>query len=140
MLERSLRHLKYSYDKCRSVDMSLEMSDEDYESFDSFSSRFMRTYEVLINQVIRSSLELCGEYKDTLIDNLNVSEKLGFILSAEEMNTIRKLRNKVAHEYADREWIKIYQQLIKYCPALIHSADMCFKQIASRKLIPDDTQ
>jgi hypothetical protein len=124
LLARTKRNFLYSLDKVQAIQMDTVLSEEEYEVFDSFSSRFLRLYEVLVNQVIRTVLTLVNERKTTYLDNMHIAEKLRLITSVQDIDVVRKLRNQVAHAYLDEEWISIYNDLIAFAPFLLRSSDM----------------
>jgi len=139
-LRRSSDNLKYSLHKAQTIELQPTMSEEEYEVLDSFSSRFMRMYEVLVNQVLRTILQVLAEGKDTWLDNMNQAEKLGFISFRQDMNAVRELRNMVAHEYLNEEWMLIYQRLIEKSPILFTSLDMIQKEIKKRGILGADIE
>jgi len=59
----------------------------------------MRPYEVLVNQVISTKLELTRERKSTQLDSIYNGEKLKLIVTANDLNEIRRLRNQIVPEY-----------------------------------------
>jgi len=123
-MDRAISNLKYSLKKAERIDLSKELSADEFELFDSFSSRFLRLYEVLVNTVIRTILIIVNESGDTYLDNLHTSEKLNLITSTKDIDEIRKLRNQVAHEYLDHEWKEIYEKLLKQAPLLLSSCTL----------------
>ena len=70
---------------------------------DTFIFRFMKLQDYMGQKFFRVFLEEIGEYSDdmSLLDVLDKLEKLKFIENAEEWIKIRKLRNKLAHEYPE---------------------------------------
>ena len=124
VLDRSIDNMNYSLSKVENIDLDHNLSPDQYEIFDSFSSRFMRLYEVLFNQVIRTTLALFNELKLTNLDNMNKAEQLDLITSVSDLDEVRKLRNQVAHEYLDYEWIPIYKQLLESSKTLLQSCQM----------------
>lgn len=132
LLNKAKGHLEYSLERVEQIDLETSLNNETLETLDSFATRFLRLYEVLINQNLRTCLQLLGEYKKTTIDNLNKAESLEMITSADHMNYIRMLRNKVAHEYVEEEWKKIYQELIEYASHLLTSCNMLKSYIDKR--------
>jgi hypothetical protein len=81
-----------------------EVNLKDFEvikTIDTFIYRFMKLQDYLGQKFFKVFLDEIGEYSDdmSLIDILDKLEKLNFINSSEEWMQIRKLRNKLAHEY-----------------------------------------
>jgi hypothetical protein len=132
VLDRSIENIKYSISKVEKINLEHNLSEDQFELFDSFSSRFMRLYEVLFNQVIRTTLSLLNELKLTNLDNMNKAEQLDMITTVADINEVRKLRNQVAHEYLDNEWIPIYIKLLECSKTLLRSCQMTKTVIAER--------
>jgi len=121
ILDKALGYLNFALEQVSSIDLDSDLSDMDYTNLDSFSSRYLRIYEVLINQVIRTTLTLLNEKKESNWDNLNKAEQLDLITSADQMDEVRKFRNQVAHEYLEEEWPAIYRNLIISSSYIIES-------------------
>ena len=132
VLHKSMENINYSLGKVQRIDLEADLSADDFELFDSFSSRFLRLYEVLFNRVIRTTLALLRESQPTVVDNMNKAEKLNLITSATEFDEIRKLRNQVAHEYLREKWIEIYHNLLLYTVPLLKSCQMALQVIKER--------
>lgn len=124
LVDKALNNLNYSYHKVLEIELNEDMALDQFELFDSYSSRFMRMYEVLVNQLIKSILIYKRERKLTHLDNMNKAEQLGLITNAQDIDEIRKLRNMVAHEYVETEWIAIYKALLEYTPKLRKCVDL----------------
>lgn len=135
ILEKSSTHLSYSLGRARQIDLDHPLDASDLEIMDSFSSRFMRAYEVLANQVLRTALTLMDERMESKRDNLNQAEKFQFISSYEQIDKIRILRNKVAHEYLEDEWLDIYTELLSLAPLLLEDIEKARTQIEDRRLL-----
>ena len=119
LLQKSQKHLAYSYEKCRRFELAPNMNDETYESLDSMASRFARTAELLFKQVLRSVMQLLEEYPRVAIDQANKGEQLDLITSAKDMLAIRQLRNQIVHEYSESEWLELYSKILKFTPILV---------------------
>lgn len=133
LLHKAVHNLNYSFERQKAIIIDESLSDNDYEILDSLSARFLRVYEVLINQVLRTVLQLLGEEQQTLMDKLNKAESLSIIESADKINTIRILRNKIANEYIDEDWIPIYKSIIGSIPTLLNAAEEIIKEVKKRK-------
>ena len=133
LLHKAVHNLNYSFERQKAIIIDESLSDNDYEILDSLSARFLRVYEVLINQVLRTVLQLLGEEQQTLMDKLNKAESLSIIESADKINTIRILRNKIANEYIDEDWIPIYKSIIGSIPTLLSAVDGIIQEVQKRK-------
>ena len=106
---------------------------------DTFVFRFIKLQDYLGQKLFRRFLNEIGElYEDmSFIDLLDKLEKLGVISSVEEWGEIRKLRNKLTHEYPDeieeiKEEIKIAQEKFQILEKTIEKIENYLKQ---RKII-----
>jgi len=79
----------------------LNTDDDLSERVEAFSSRFARLQDTMGGKLIPQLLSVLGENKETLIDNLDMAERLGWIPSADEWLAIRQLRNQMVHEYSE---------------------------------------
>jgi len=83
---------------------NLDINDfETVKVLDSFIFRFIKLQDYLGQKLFRRFLEIIGEYYENMsfLDILDKLEKLGIINSADRWMEIRKLRNKLTHEYPD---------------------------------------
>lgn len=87
---------------------------EDFASFDQFIYRYTKLQDK-IGQSFIKNMAILFEGEDerrTFIDNINVLEKHQ-ILNAVDWDNIRKLRNRLAHEYSDEssEQVELFNEL-----------------------------
>jgi hypothetical protein len=71
------------------------------EDLDALGVRFARLQDLLGARVFRSLARLEAEEPERFLDLLGLMEKRGLI-DAERWLEVRRLRNRTAHEYADR--------------------------------------
>ncbi len=76
---------------------------ETVKSTDFFIFRFIKLQDYLGNKVFKTFLSEIGEYDDSMsfLDTVDKLEKMGIIEDSKEWLTIRKLRNKLTHEYPE---------------------------------------
>lgn len=79
----------------------LEDDPELAERVDAFVARFGRLQDTLDDELLPALLDALGEKVGAVIDNLDRAERLGFIPSADDWMTLRKLRNQMIHEYIE---------------------------------------
>jgi hypothetical protein len=72
---------------------------EESERTDAFVARFGRLQDTLGDKLLPELLACLGETLGPVIDNLDRAEKLGLMDSADQWLAIRKLRNRMVHEY-----------------------------------------
>lgn len=71
------------------------------ERVEAFASRFARLQDTLSDKLLPTLLAFAGEIPRTAIENLDRAEKLGWIASADQWLSLRKLRNQMVHEYVE---------------------------------------
>lgn len=69
------------------------------ERTDAFVARFGRLQDTLADKLLPALLEWLAEPVGAAIDNLNKAERLGWIRSVEAWIEVRRLRNRMIHEY-----------------------------------------
>ena len=70
------------------------------ERADAFVARFGRLQDTLADRLLPELLRWLAEPVGAAIDNLNRAERLGWIASVEQWLVVRRLRNRMIHEYA----------------------------------------
>ena len=92
-------------DDCRVTDERLStMLDTDIgiDRLESFGAKFGRMQDTVIDKLIPALLRTAGEATGAAIDNLNRMERLGLVHSVDEWLQMRRLRNRLVHEYIDK--------------------------------------
>ena len=69
------------------------------ERTDAFVARFGRLQDTLADKLLPILLDWVAEPVAAAIDNLNRAERLGWIQSVETWTEVRRLRNRMIHEY-----------------------------------------
>lgn len=119
-LRRALAHFKYTHAKVQRIDLAAEWDEETLETLESFSSRFARLSDLFIARYLRLKLRQSDPgYRGSLIDSLNLGEKLGLLDSARDWARIRELRNIAAHEYSADDYRRLYAELLRLSPYLL---------------------
>jgi uncharacterized protein YutE (UPF0331/DUF86 family) len=119
LLDNAVKWLERSYKICASTGNAHKYSEDEFDAFETLSSRFARVSDILVQKVFRSidSLELSDE--GTLIDALNRAEKRGLIYSLDDIREIRDLRNQIVHEYVDEDLMSTFNDILKRTPKLL---------------------
>ena len=119
-LASALGHFKYSHAKVSGIDFAAEWDEETLETLESFSSRFARLSELFIARFLRLNVQQSDPgFRGSLIDSLNLGEKLGYLDSARDWTRIRELRNVAAHEYSADDYRRLYAELLRLSPHLL---------------------
>lgn len=78
---------------------ALETDVELAERVDAFVARFGRLQDTLGDKVLPTVLRLFAESPGTALDNLDKAERFGWLASTADWLALRKLRNRLIHEY-----------------------------------------
>lgn len=68
-----------------------------------------------------------------IIDRMNLCEKLGILPSAEQMISIRDLRNLIAHEYVAENVLEIYRETLGLSAKLLEAIFQADRYIGNLK-------
>lgn len=117
-LDLAAGHLGYSLERCQDLIGTEELPPEQLERLESFTSRFARLADLLIQRIFRliDEIELTGG--GSILDRIYRAEKRGWS-SAAELIKIRELRNLIAHEYATEKMFEIYSAVAALSPSLL---------------------
>lgn len=121
LLNKAADILNYSYENCKKIGIKEKYSYEELDKFESFTSRFARMSDFLIQRIFKLIDNLDLESEGTVRDTINRAEKKELIESADAFVEIRILRNQISHEYVDEEIHEIFQKVQDYTPALLDS-------------------
>ncbi len=90
------------------------------DRLESFAAKFSRMQDTIIDKLLPQLLRASGELPGTAIDNLNRAERLELIIDANSWIMMRRLRNKLVHEYIDSptEMLSALQQAQKFATQL----------------------
>lgn len=87
----------FDLNRVKQMDTDIDLS----ERVDAFVGRFSRLQDTVGDKLLPQLLTVLGEKVESVIDNLDRAEKLGFLDSADEWMSIRNLRNQMIHEYIE---------------------------------------
>jgi len=115
--DKSLARLSESFLKCKEFGIKDEFSNQELTEFEALTARFARTVDLFINKCLRSLYKVELEDTLTILDLLNNAEKRGIIESAETWDYIKRLRNKITHDYDVDDFTNdIFKPILKYAP------------------------
>jgi len=133
LLRQALPSFTRSLEKCRRIDLSDGVSFDEEESFDALTSKFSRISDIFTQKVLKSLTLMLREDAPTFIDRMNLCEKLGILPSAENMISIRDLRNLIAHEYAAENVLEIYRETLGLSAKLLEAISQADRSIGNLK-------
>jgi hypothetical protein len=97
------KHLDYSFRQIAGLPDTLAgVTEKQLESVEAFTGRFARAVDLLVNKVLRSLDYLEMKPEGTLLDVVNRAEKRGLIAEPLELRRMKEVRNRIAHDYAER--------------------------------------
>ena len=80
---------------------TLPLTPELAERVDAFVARFGRLQDTLAEKLLPALLRQLAEPVRSAVENLDRAEKLGLLQSADDWLAMRRLRNRMIHEYVD---------------------------------------
>lgn len=80
---------------------SLPLTPELAERVDAFVTRFGRLQDTLADKLLPALLRQLAEPVRSAVENLDRAEKLHLLESADDWLAMRRLRNRMIHEYVD---------------------------------------
>ncbi|MBB3187231.1 hypothetical protein [Microbacter margulisiae] len=122
-LNTSIETLLLSVEKCKAIGLKPAFSFEEQESFDSLTSKFNRTSDLFTQKILRTSWMLLHESFVPFIDMMNMCEKMHLIHSADQMITIRDMRNQIAHEYLPKGLHDLVPEVIEMTEKLVENIE-----------------
>lgn len=131
-------YLRRTDDRLFALPLSLDAisrlpdNDELSERIDAFVARFGRLQDTIGDKLLPAFLGLMQETPATMLENLDRAERLKLIDSADEWLAIRKLRNRMIHEYVrtPTELLDALNAAHHFIPALIHTLHALIQTIA----------
>lgn len=132
-LKDSSASLQMSLEKCQKIGIKDNYSFEESESMDSLTSKYARTSDIFTQKALRAALLLLREKADSFIDKANLAEKFGMVTSAEELISIRDLRNLIAHQYLKEQLLAILREVFSKAQVLLKEIE-AFESFCVRKL------
>lgn len=110
LVEREDVHLRAVRHRLLGDDCSLDAGrvsallsdDAGIDRLESFGAKFARMQDTVIDKLIPALLLAAGEPVMAAIDNLGRMERLGLVSAAEPWFAMRRLRNRLVHEYIDQ--------------------------------------
>lgn len=123
VLEYAREVLVYSFDKCSAIGIKDVYEPEELESFESFTGRFARLSDILIQKIFRLVDDLDLDTQGTIRDRINRAEKKELISSSDIFVEIRMVRNDIAHEYLPEAIHDIFGKVLSLTPHLLDGVE-----------------
>lgn len=110
--------LKRSWEKCKQIEPGRELSEQEYDDLEAFTSRFARSSDLLLQKVFRAIDAVELERSGTLLDAANRAEKRNIIESVDDIRRIREVRNEISHEYLTNNLTGLFEEVRQLTPLL----------------------
>ncbi len=119
-LRRAKSTLEYSYGICKKIGVKSKYNEDEQDRLESMSSKFARLTDLILKQAVKTIDILDLENPpETMRDAINRAEKKKMVSSALKFIEIRKMRNKIAHEYVEEgDLLAIYKFVLENAPVL----------------------
>ena len=115
--------LLYSFNKCTAIGVKEAYEPEELESFESFTGRFARLSDILIQKIFRLVDELDLDSQGTVRDRINRAEKKELIDSSDVFVEVRMVRNDIAHECLPEAIHDMFGKVLTLTPHLLDSVE-----------------
>jgi light-regulated signal transduction histidine kinase (bacteriophytochrome) len=134
-LEKAARVLQRSYRKCQNITVPFSVDDDEkLETIEALTARFARATDLVTQRMSKSLIMVLREDARTLIDRLNVMEKVGATQSARVLVEIRDIRNEIAHEYTSEGIQKMFEACMPLVPELLQAIEMIVTYARTRSV------
>ena len=111
-MDSAIYWLKRSYSLCQAIGIKADYSEEEYDCFETLTSRYARAIDLIVRKVLRSIDGVEFERTGTLIDSINRAEKRGLIDNIYCLRQMTDLRNEIAHDYIKAELIETFSETL----------------------------
>lgn len=102
---------------------------EGIDRLESFVGKFARMQDTMMDKLLPVFLVASGERTGTALDNLNLAHRLGFVTDPDAWLFMRRLRNRLVHEYVE--------DAAELCAALVKARQLADELTTSYRLILD---
>lgn len=138
LFEKSKDRFSEIYEDVKNINLQKDSVKSEQYLLDTFSARFVRFFYIYENKILKTIATIVdGKYRSAL-DLFNKMEQLNVISNARSFYKIKHLRNRIVHEYAEKDWLLIVEAAIKYAPTILESYDTtkgyCNKLLADKTI------
>jgi uncharacterized protein YutE (UPF0331/DUF86 family) len=118
-MDSAISWLKRSIGICNQIGIKKDYADEEYDAFETLSSRYARAIDLIVRKVLRTIDLVEFEQPGTLIDTVNRAERRGLIDNVNALRTMTDLRNEIAHDYIKAELVETFENILNQTPQVI---------------------
>lgn len=121
-MNSAIQWLERSYNLCSKIGIKEDYTDDEYDTFETLTSRYARAIDLIVRKVLRTIDIVEFEQPGTLIDIVNRAERRGLIDSVESLREMTDLRNEISHDYIKAELIETFEETLKQTLKVIELA------------------
>jgi hypothetical protein len=118
-MDSAIQWLERSYQICNRIGIKPDYLAEEYDAFETLTSRYARAIDLMVRKVFRTIDVVEFEQPGTLIDTINRTERRGLIDSIQTLREMTDLRNEIAHDYIKAELVETFAHTLSYTPQII---------------------
>ena len=118
-MDSAISWLERSNGICKNNGIKEDYADEEYDAFETLSSRYARAIDLIVRKVLRTIDLVEFEQSGTLIDTVNRAERRGLINNVNVLRTMTDLRNEIAHDYIKAELVEAFENILHQAPQVI---------------------
>lgn len=96
-MDSAIYWLERSIGICNQIGIKMDYAEEEYDAFETLSSRYVRAIDLIVRKVLRTIDLVEFEQPGTLIDTVNRAERRGLIDNVNALRTMTDLRNHKGH-------------------------------------------
>lgn len=122
-LAKAMDYLRLSLDDCSAIEDNHAATHRELALYEALASRFARASDMLVNKVFRA-LDAIELYEPgSPLDVLNRADKRALFDDIETIRSIRRVRNRIAHEYNVEDFPRFMGDIRRLSVSLIDIFD-----------------
>jgi hypothetical protein len=121
LFEKSIFQFNEIYQDIVNINFENELTKSELYLLDTYSARFARCVDVFENKILKTIASIIDGRYMTALDLFNKMEQLKIISNARNFYKIKQLRNRIVHEYAEKDWINIVRSAISFAPLILEN-------------------
>jgi len=132
---KAMDGLMQSVNHCKKITLKENYTFEETEAYDALIIKLSRNSDLFFQQIIKGYFKLKGEEVFTLIDRLNLLEKMRVWEDSSVLMQLKSFRNQSVHEYADIAFENLYAEAVVLSEALFNHVDQFFDHLKREDIL-----
>lgn len=133
--KKAMNGLKLSFEHCKKITIKNNYLFEETEAFDALIIKLSRNSDLFFQQIIKGYFKLKGEELFTLIDRLNLLEKMGVWENSNILMQLKSFRNQSVHEYSDIEFENLYAESLELTESFIMYTEKFYAHLKKENIL-----